>query len=220
MKKPRKNKHHLKILSPQLILSLIIVYLLFFVKFNLSIDNFHFKQLSLAEYLLIKNKLMNEMFSNHPEIINIKTKISFLNRNINLETTKEKPVAKICYLNNCYLLGEHSYIYNNKRELQGSLLLTITSQLPIATNTRLDPSITTALAKVFEYSNIKNLYLTKAEILSNKDIIFFTQNFSFLLDPNRKNLDEQLKKLDYFLNQYHQPFQQIDLRIYNKIYFK
>jgi hypothetical protein len=220
MKKPRKNKHHLKILSPQLILSLIIVYLLFFVKFNLSIDNFHFKQLSLAEYLLIKNKLMNEMFSNHPEIINIKTKISFLNRNINLETTKEKPVAKICYLNNCYLLGEHSYIYNNKRELQSSLLLTITSQLPIATNTRLDPSITTALAKVFEYSNIKNLYLTKAEILSNKDIIFFTQNFSFLLDPNRKNLDEQLKKLDYFLNQYHQPFQQIDLRIYNKIYFK
>lgn len=216
MKKRKIN--FVKIIN--LSLFFVLASLLILVKFSLNIENSYLKDISLLEYILIKKKLLNNIFSNNPEIIKIKNEINLLSRKITLKITKEKPVAKICYKNNCYFLGEHGYIYsNNKREQEYSLLLPINSELPVLPNTSLEKNITEALAKIFEYTNLKNIYLTNIKILANKDLIFFTEKYYFLLDSNR-NIKEQIKKLNYFLSNYPDQYQKIDLRIPNKIYFK
>lgn len=216
MKKRKIN--FVKIIN--LSLFFVLASLLILVKFSLNIENSYLKDISLLEYILIKKKLLNNIFSNNPEVIKIKNEINLLSRKITLKITKEKPVAKICYKNNCYFLGEHGYIYsNNKREQEYSLLLPINSELPVLPNTSLEKNITEALAKIFEYTNLKNIYLTNIKILANKDLIFFTEKYYFLLDSNR-NIKEQIKKLDYFLSNYPDQYQKIDLRIPNKIYFK
>lgn len=216
MKKRKIN--FVKIIN--LSLFFVLCYLLILVKFSLNIENSYLRNISLLEYILIKNILFSNIFRDNPGVIKIKNEINLLSRKINLKIIKEKPVAKLCYKNNCYFLGEHSYIYNiNKRKQEYSILLPINSQLPVLPNTTLENNLTEALAKIFEYANLKNVYLIKIEILSNKDLIFFTEKYYFLIDPN-KNLGEQIKKLDYFLSNYRDQYQKIDLRIPNRIYFK
>ncbi|GIW66163.1 MAG: hypothetical protein KatS3mg095_0061 [Candidatus Parcubacteria bacterium] len=218
VKKKLTNKK-LKFIKNLIIL--IIIVLILFIKFNLEIDGNYKKTIYLGEYLLTKYKIIKDMFNNYPELINIKTIISITERKIKLKTITENPVAKICYQNSCYFLGEHSYIYKPKNQKTYNLLL-INSEIPILDNSFLENNITNALAKVFEYSNTRNFYLTKIDILSNKDLKIYSNNFSFLIDPN-KNIDNQIKKLNYFLSNYKDDnlkLKEVDLRISNRIYYK
>jgi hypothetical protein len=91
--------------------------------------------------------------------------------------------------------------------------------LPIKENTILNPKLTNALALIFEYSHNKSIFLKQIEILSNYDLIIQTKQFRFIVDPN-KDVKNQLKKLEYFINNYKEEYHQIDLRIDKKIYFK
>ncbi|MCS7183847.1 MAG: hypothetical protein NZ866_00675 [Patescibacteria group bacterium] len=218
MKRKKTNKFYLKLIIKIFIL-LFFCYLIFFYRFQLELNKNFFKNISLIEYLIIKPKLEKEIFQKYPEIVKIKTNFSFLTKKINLETIEEKPVAEICYLNNCYFLGEHSYIYKKPQRMDNLPLLKIESQIKILPSSILEKNISLSLAKIFEYSNNQNLVLTKVEILSNKDLKFLTKKFSFLIDPN-KDIEEQIRKLNYFLKNYSKDFSLIDLRISKKIYFK
>ena len=215
--KRKKNNRNFNIINIIFIGLLIII---FFIKFNLFIDNNYIRNIYLGEYLLLKSKLIASIFRQYPEVIQVKTKIYPLEKKIELKTIKERPVAKICYQNNCYLLGEHNYIYQpSNKDINEFYLLTINSQLPIIANSILEKDIISALEKIFEHSNTNNIFLTKIEILSNKDLKIYTTNFSFLIDP-LKDINHQIKKLTYFLNTYKGKYKEIDLRINNRIYFK
>jgi hypothetical protein len=182
-------------------------------KFNLAILLSFFSGL-----LILLLFLIMEIFNQYPEIIKIEPKIDFIKKEINLEVIEEKAVARICYQKQCYFLGEHGYIFNKNNKSQENLI-EIVSFLPIDKNSILDNQITNLLTKIFEYSHHKNLYLKKIEILNNKDLKIYTNHFSFLMDP-RIDINHQIKKLDYFLENYSKPFSEIDLRINRKIYFK
>ncbi|GIW65788.1 MAG: hypothetical protein KatS3mg094_307 [Candidatus Parcubacteria bacterium] len=215
--KRKKYSQYFNVINIILVGFLIIV---FFTKFTLLIDNSYKRSIYLGEYLLLKNSLITNIFQQYPEIIKIKTKIYPLEKKIELKTIKEKPVAKICYQNNCYFLGEHNYIYQpSTKNTSDVSLLTINSRLPIINKSILDKNISDTLEKIFEYSNTNNYFLTKIEILSNKDLKIYTTDFNFLIDPF-KDINNQIKKLTYFLNNYKGKYKEIDLRINDRIYFK
>lgn len=209
------------------IIKLIFITLIFFsILFFFSQLNFILKEDSktlgkenLFLFLLTKIFLAKEIFEKEPEVIKVNFKINFKKLEINIEKIKDEPIAIICF-KDCFYLSRYSYIYKPKN---GNLLenkMKIFSANPIYENSYLLPEITSALAKVFEYSNLKLVPLKEVYIMSNFDLKIKTQNFYFLIDPF-KDVNHQLKKLAYFLSNYKKTtYTQIDLRIPQKIFFK
>jgi len=217
----KKNKK----INSSLFLSILLLILIIFFVFAISQLNFkiynenNFYEENFILFLLYKNKLINEIFEKEPDVIKVNFKINLFKKEIRIEKTKEEPVALICYKESCYFLGEHSYIYNIKN-LKKEGLIKIESTYPVYPDSYLNKEITNALSKIFEYSNLKPLPIKEIRILTNFDLEIKTPKFSLLIDPY-KDVSSQLKKLDFFLENYStSTFSRIDLRIPQKIYFK
>jgi len=192
----------------------------FFIKFDIYINNnLYKKNVFLGKFLIFNHLITKELLEKEKNIIKIRTYYDIKNMIINIKPIYENPVAKICYLNDCYLLGEHGYIFKPNKDQMKNSLLKIRSFLPIKEKTILNPKLTNSLALVFEYSHNKSYFLKQIEILSNYDLVIQTKQFKFILDPN-KDIKNQIKKLDYFIENYNGKYNQIDLRIDKKIYFK
>lgn len=188
-----------------------------FLKVNVENEKLHIKNLNILYYIFFKKELAKAIFEKCSDVIKIKFKPNFLTYSLDIELIKESPVAIICG-SKCFYLGTHSYIY--KAEVEDKYL-PIYSQLEILENSYLKPNIENAFSKLFEYSNLNNIFFSKVEILSNQDLKFFTNdNKEILIDPNQ-NIEEQIKKLHYFLNNYKDSnYSRIDLRIPRRLYFK
>lgn len=215
----KKNRLFLNYkLSLLVIILIIFTAILFSVKLKIYFENEKYSELTLFEFLFLKQRLLNDIFQKNPEIIKINLSYDLKNLNIILETKKENAVAIICS-SKCFYLGEHSYIYEIKNG-NNKNLLPIISYREIYPNSYLDPKITAAFSYIFEYSNIAPLPIKRIFILSNKDLKIETKKFSFLIDPN-KDIQNQLKKLQYVLkNSQNINYTQIDLRIPGRIYLK
>ena len=196
---------------------LVLFYFLFFLSFDIFLDNKKIDRMGVFNFLIYKNILIKDLLEKDPSIIKINFGYDIKNLKIFISTVKENPIAIICS-SNCYYLGEHSYIYEIKNEPKN--LLKIISYREIYPNSYLESNITNALSIIFENSNIIPFAIKKVFILSNKDIKVETQDFSFLIDPY-KDVNQQIKKLTYVLKNYNYlKFNQLDLRISGKIYFK
>jgi hypothetical protein len=217
----RKKRKKLELNYTPFLFFLLLIFIFYlgnlnFLKINSSDNRLNIKNLSILYYIFFRKNLAQKIFETYDSVIKIKFKPNFLNFSLNIDLEKEDPVAIICSTD-CFYLGSHSYIYKDSIE---NKYLPIFSQLEILKNSYLDPTLTNAFSKIFEYSNLNSLILRQAEILSNKDIkIITSDNKEILFDPN-KNIDEQLKKLGYFLTNYKNPYNRIDLRIPGKLYFK
>jgi hypothetical protein len=219
MRKRKKKKLELNYRFFLIIFLLILIFFLTqinFLKINASDNRLKIQNLSLLYYIFFKKDLAQKIFNTYESVIRVKFKPDFINFKLNIDLEKEDPVAIICS-SNCFYLGSHSYIYKDSIE---NKYLPIFSQLEILEASYLNPILTNALSKIFEYSNLNSLILKQAEILSNKDIkIITSDNKEILFDPN-KNIDEEIKKLHYFLTNYKNSYSRIDLRIPGKLYFK
>ena len=173
---------------------------------------------NLILFLLTKNIYAKRILDKEPETIKVNFHIDIKKFQIIIEKIKEKPVSLICYKNQCYFLGEHSYIYPINNSAYN--LLPIISPYPVSPDSYLLPQLTNALSYIFEFSNTKLLPLKEIQILSNFDLLIKTKEFYFLIDPN-KDVKQQLNKLVFFLENYEgTDYSKIDLRIPNKIFFK
>jgi hypothetical protein len=218
--KKRKKFFYINLWQVFFVLIIIFFYIVLSIKFNIYINNkLYKKDITLGKFLLLKELILEEILKKEKNIIKTKIYYDIKNKSVNIKTIEENPVAAICYKNECYILGEHSYIFKPTKYYNISHLLKIKSSLPIKENTILNPKLTNALALIFEYSHNKSIFLKQIEILSNYDLIIQTKQFRFIVDPN-KDVKNQLKKLEYFINNYKEEYHQIDLRIDKKIYFK
>jgi hypothetical protein len=219
MRKRKKKKLELNYRFFLIIFLLILIFFLTqinFLKINTSDNRLKIQNLSLLYYIFFKKDLAQKIFNTYESVIRVRFKPDFINFKLDIDLEKEDPVAIICS-SNCFYLGSHSYIYKDSIE---NKYLPIFSQLEILEASYLDPILTNAFSKIFEYSNLNSLILKQAEILSNKDIKIITlDNKEILFDPN-KNIDEEIKKLHYFLTNYKNSYSRIDLRIPGKLYFK
>jgi hypothetical protein len=217
----RKKRKKLELNYTPFLFFLLLIFIFYlgnlnFLKINSSDNRLNIKNLSILYYIFFRKNLAQKIFETYDSVIKIKFRPNFLNFSLNIDLEKEDPVAIICSTD-CFYLGSHSYIYKDSIE---NKYLPIFSQLEILKNSYLDPTLTNAFSKIFEYSNLNSLILRQAEILSNKDIkIITSNNKEILFDPN-KNIDEELKKLGYFLTNYKNSYNRIDLRIPGKLYFK
>lgn len=202
-----------------LILISFFTFLIFSLDFEIIENSKIIAKENLILFLLTKNIVAKNLFEQEADLIKINYKFDFRNFKIYVEKIKEEPVALICYKDDCYFLGKHSYIYK-KRNSSYKNLLPIKSYYPIYENSYLKPELTNALVFLFEYSNLKLLILKEIKILSNFDLLVKTKDFSFLLDPH-KNVKNQLNKLSFFIENYKDTnYSLIDLRINHKIFFK
>lgn len=218
MKKKDNSKKIIKVL---LFCLTFLLFLLFSSQLNFTLkeDSKVLGSKNLLFFLLNKQFLAKKIFMQEPEIIGVNFKINFKKMEINIEKIKDEPVAIICS-RDCFYLSSYSYIYKPSNGHFSVNKIKIFSVNPVYENSYLLPQISLALAKIFEYSNIKFLNLQEVFILSNFDLKVKTPKFSFLVDPF-KNVDQQLKKLSYFIDNYKKtPYNQIDLRIPQKIFFK
>lgn len=198
---------------------LIIGFTVYKLNFDIIENNKIIDRKNFILFILTKNLIAKELFRKENDLIGVKYRLDIRNLKIFINKIKEKPVALICYKNECYFLGQHSYIFEKDNSFSKNLLV-IQSPYPIYKNSYLKPELTNALSIVFEYSNLKLLPLKGIEILSNFDLIVKTKNFSFLIDPY-KNINAQLNKLSFFLENYkNTDYSLIDLRIPQKIFFK
>ncbi|MGC8981784.1 MAG: hypothetical protein ACP5JU_02445 [Minisyncoccia bacterium] len=187
-----------------------------FLKINVSDNSVKIKDLYILYYIFFKKDLADKIFDICDDAVRVKFKPNFIDFSLNIDLEKEKPVAIICS-SDCYYLGSYSYIYKDSIKNE---YFPIFSQLKILRNSYLDPLLTDAFSKIFEYSNLNSIILKSGEILSNKDIkIVLKDGKEILFDPN-KNIDEEIKKLHYFLTNYKNSYSRIDLRIPGKLYFK
>jgi hypothetical protein len=219
MRRRKKKKLELNYRFFLIIFLLILIFFLTqinFLKINTSDNRLKIQNLSLLYYIFFKKDLAQKIFNTYESVIRVRFKPDFINFKLDIDLEKEDPVAIICS-SNCFYLGSHSYIYKDSIE---NKYLPIFSQLEILEASYLNPILTNAFSKIFEYSNLNSLILKQAEILSNKDIkIITSDNKEILFDPN-KNIDEEIKKLHYFLTNYKNSYSRIDLRIPGKLYFK
>lgn len=174
-------------------------------------------------YFFNKGALANKIFSLNPEIIRVKFKPNYFTAKLEIDIETEKPIARIC-ADECFYIGEHGYIYRSQEpEARSQKFLTIVSDLKIYDNTILEPRLVSALSKIFEFSNLKSVILKNTKILTNKDLKIITKNnWYILVDPNQ-NIERQIRKLNFFLDNKKEILAQIqylDLRIPQKIYYK
>ncbi len=193
--------------------------ILFQLNFTLKENSKVLGKKNLLLFILTKKLMVKKIFEDESDVIKVNFKIDFKKLEIIVEKLKDEPVAIICS-KECFYLSKYSYIYKPKDNRFSINRIKIFSANPVYENSYLLPNITLALAKIFEYSNLKLLPLKEVYILSNLDLKIRTQNFYFLVDPFQ-DINQQLKKLSFFLDNYkNSPFSQIDLRIPQKIFFK
>jgi hypothetical protein len=175
-------------------------------------------------YFFNKKELANKIFSFQPEIIKVKFKPNYFTSKMEIAIQNEKIVAEICSTK-CFWLGEHGYIFSKSQtsNLKSQNAFAIISSLKINENTILEPKIISALGKIFELSNLENIPLKFAEILTNQDLKITTKSgWYILIDPNQ-NIDKQINKLNFFIDNKKESIntlQYLDLRIPQRIYYK
>lgn len=166
-----------------------------------------------------KSRLAKQLFAAHPTLIRLTITPHYLNSTLELKGEEEKPIAQICGPD-CYLLGEHGYVYAGTSSRP---LLPIISQLRIEPNSILKPTLTRSFAATFELTTLNRIGLRRVEILTNEDLRFITSaGWYFLLDPNQ-GAERQLRKLTFFLQRKSGAvprLKYLDLRIPQKIYFQ
>ncbi|MCL4358335.1 MAG: hypothetical protein M1505_00245 [Patescibacteria group bacterium] len=207
-----------------LILAFLLVFSLFWIKFEVSTNlNIHLPNQTLFQLIFFRRSLANQIFKIVPDATRITFSPNWVNFNLETKIETEAPIALICD-QKCYYLGNRDYIFEKSSQNQPSNLFPIRTRLTIYPNSNLKANLSQALSKVFNFSQNKKLPLSQAKIMSNGDLQFFFPHLGstayFLIDPN-VNLDQQLNKLDAFLDyEKNNRFEEIDLRIDNRIYYK
>lgn len=184
-------------------------------------------------YFFNRQGLARKLFTLQPQFVKATFKPNYFNSTLTIKLEEEKIVANICG-DQCYLLGEHGYIFKTTNDQQPATnnqgltapaddYFSIHSHLKIYENSILNPKIILALSKIFEFSNLQSLPLQQAEILSNQDLSITTKvGWHFFIDPNQ-NIEKQIKKLNYFLDNKKEALtslRYLDLRLPQKIYYK
>lgn len=221
MKRKQKRLTFLIILTFSFIF--LLVYFLFFFNFKTIIIEPENLNKYFQTYLIKKNifnltKNIIQIIKDFPEIKKISSKFNLFKSQVDIKIETTKIIAKICDKDKCLFLDDSARIIQPKINFLENFLFII-SELPIKSNTVLNPEIKNLLALIFEYANWKPLILKKIKIYTNFDIgIIDKDEREFLFDPS-KNLEEQIKKMEIFLRKNFEG-KRIDLRIPQKIYFK
>lgn len=184
-------------------------------------------KLYLTPYLENKNPItiypaLKLILKDFPQILRIKATHNIFRKEISLKITQAILIAKICDLKKCFYLDNHARIIDVKKDLfTNKQLLEIKSYLDIKNNSNLHPLLKNALLNIFEFANYFGISLKEIKIYSNFDLgVIDNKNREFLFDPHR-DMEEQIKKFYLFIEKIkNDQAQRIDLRIYQKIYFK
>lgn len=187
---------------------------------SLSLVEKYFLNKPLISILLNHQKVLKE----NPNLVSLEIKPLIYPYGVKIKVKEGKVIAKIIDIkeNKIYFLDSYGRVNSNFKTNKENIL-EIISYKKIEDKSYLNKKLFDFLLKILQFANLYLIKIDKIIVHSNFDISLILENNQEYLFDLRRNQEEQIKKLYFFLEfQKKQKIQasRIDLRIPKKIYFK
>jgi hypothetical protein len=180
----------------------------------------YFLNKPLISILLNHQKVLKE----NPNLVSLEIKPLIYPYGVKIKVKEGKVIAKIIDIkkDKIYFLDSYGRV-NSHFKTNKENILEIISYKKIEDKSYLNKKLFDFLLKILQFANLYLIKIDKIIVHSNFDISLILENNQEYLFDLRRNQEEQIKKLYFFLEfQKKQKIQasRIDLRIPKKIYFK